>query len=387
MGWTRLAGVCSDEDGFPANCGFGHEEWNLDKDAAVDGYVYGYTYRQPADIRLRTDTCRVGFWSLDQKRGEKVLVGLYLKAEPSLLKTDANLRSKVDKEFERRGVYQRRANELYNLHVVHSEPMCLEGTGLKHRRCEYSKEEALAVVRSAVLKGYLLWRCPAEYVIPVEHHPTMPKNIGGRSLPYLFRSFLGVSEASFDSVLKQCGLSDFTSLGSPSETSGTSRQDRPGRAGMVSVSKGKTEPHVLDKYMRISPAAYREIDPRHKALTNDCFEWLRGKGIEPVMEKDYIDINFEVHRIRYSVEVKIAGGESTTRSIREALGQMIEYNLYPGRVRTDRWMVLLDVEPTAQDKEFICNLRNDLGIPIYLAWADEGSGFAFDDPNGDLKLK
>ena len=75
-------------------------------------------------------------------------------------------------------------------------------------------------------------------------------------------------------------------------------------------------------------------------------------------------------------EHKVCGGVGTTKALREALGQLLEYNYYGGRKRADRWYIVLDTEPSAADRDYIRTLQSELRLPpLVLCWP-QGKGFA-----------
>jgi hypothetical protein len=52
------------------------------------------------------------------------------------------------------------------------------------------------------------------------------------------------------------------------------------------------------------------------------------------VERRYIDVTFRLKRESVLVEFKIAYNSDPKPAIREALGQILEYNLYPDRTGT-----------------------------------------------------
>jgi hypothetical protein len=126
---------------------------------------------------------------------------------------------------------------------------------------------------------------------------------------------------------------------------------------------------IEEAYYRASPASLKYILPRHKQLSNEFCRWLRvAHGIEAVQEKRQIDVRFELNGQTALAELKVCFGVGSTKSIREALGQTLEYNHYPSRRSADHWLLIMDIEPSALDKQFIQILRNDRRLPIVLGW-------------------
>lgn len=130
-------------------------------------------------------------------------------------------------------------------------------------------------------------------------------------------------------------------------------------------------------YYRETPAMRKVIIPRHNGLSNEFSCWLaRQFRINAVQEKEQIDIRFSWNDQSILVELKICLGVGTTKSIREALGQVLEYNHYPKRKPAENWLIVLDEEPSSSDKYFIEKLRTERLLPLFIGWRTR-SGFSF----------
>jgi hypothetical protein len=150
--------------------------------------------------------------------------------------------------------------------------------------------------------------------------------------------------------------------------------------------RGLTEEEVQDTllleagYLRYTPVALRWIRREHVALSNQFVVWLENThGIRATQERKQIDAAFEVGSKRFLAEFKIAYMGNTKQAIREALGQILEYNHYPPRISHDQWLLILDTEPCEKDKAFLRRLRDVFGLPLTLGWKTD-SGFDFEDP-------
>jgi hypothetical protein len=132
-----------------------------------------------------------------------------------------------------------------------------------------------------------------------------------------------------------------------------------------------------ESYSRASPAQLSVIIPRHNALSNSFCAWLRSNlAISAVQENQQIDVQFRLGDQTVLAELKICFAVGARRAIREALGQLFEYNHYPDRVPSDIWLVVLDVAPSALDKEYVDRLRERHALPIFVGWrVDEGFVF------------
>jgi|SRR5271157_214477 len=132
---------------------------------------------------------------------------------------------------------------------------------------------------------------------------------------------------------------------------------------------GLTEEEVEDTllletgYPRYTPAAQRLIRREHAALSNRFKDWLENTpGIRAAQEREQIDATFQLDGKTFLAEFKIAYLGNTKRAIREALGQVLEYNHYPPRVSHDRWLLILDTPPCEMDVNFVRRLRGSLAF-------------------------
>lgn len=142
----------------------------------------------------------------------------------------------------------------------------------------------------------------------------------------------------------------------------------------------QTTPLLDSMYTRYSPAARRLIHRRHVTISNSFTFWLGTTfGTEVTQEREQIDATFEIGGRKYLAEFKIAYQDNTKRAIREALGQILEYNHYPPRISHDHWLLILDVTPSKEDIVFISRLRNTFGVPLTLGWQAD-SAFYFEQP-------
>lgn len=145
----------------------------------------------------------------------------------------------------------------------------------------------------------------------------------------------------------------------------------------VPEAPGDDDALRTESYMRASPAAMKIIARRHNALSNDFAAWLgSAHGIKPTRERGQIDVQFRVKDVEVLAELKVCYAGSTRHAIREALGQLLEYNYYPARKPTQEWLIVLDVKPDSADEQYISLLRERLRLPVFLGWQGKG-GFSF----------
>jgi hypothetical protein len=135
---------------------------------------------------------------------------------------------------------------------------------------------------------------------------------------------------------------------------------------------------VENKYYRLSPAQRKLIIPRHNRLSNSFRRWLREKhSVLAIQERNQVDIRFDINSRKALAELEVSISCGTRRSIREAVGQVLEYNHYPGREAAQDWLVVLDERPSKDDLLYVRCLRDQYSLPIFLGWRLP-QGFEFD---------
>lgn len=133
-------------------------------------------------------------------------------------------------------------------------------------------------------------------------------------------------------------------------------------------------------YPRYTPAARRLIRRKHVILSNCFMRWLASvHGIRAIQERKQLDATFQAGGKNFLVEFKIAYHGDTKRAIREALGQILEYNHYPPRQSHEHWLLILDAAPQKDDVIFLRFLRKKFLFPLSLGWQTD-SAFDFDPP-------
>jgi hypothetical protein len=130
-------------------------------------------------------------------------------------------------------------------------------------------------------------------------------------------------------------------------------------------------------YPRATPATIRMILPKHITLSRKFHGWLqKNHSIQGHRERGQIDMQFKIGHGQAMAEFKIAYNGNTKAAVREALGQLFEYNHYPGREMALAWFLVLDQKPGNEDCAFVKSLRTRWGCPIYLGWK-HAAGFSF----------
>ena len=95
----------------------------------------------------------------------------------------------------------------------------------------------------------------------------------------------------------------------------------------------------------------------------------------PNQEKGWIDVQFSRGKRRFMAELKICYDRNIRQAIRDAIGQVLEYNHYPGRTLFEEWWIILDQQPTPDDVAYIAQLRKQHLAPLHLGYeTNPGTG-------------
>lgn len=133
---------------------------------------------------------------------------------------------------------------------------------------------------------------------------------------------------------------------------------------------------VLDTniFERIIKGGKIQIDPLHKKIQNAVVNLLKG---------NYTDLQIESgadNTLKQRVDIKGLSKEenewhffevktmSAKRSIREALGQILEYAHYPNVNHARKLFIIGPEPPDEMDKEYLQLLREKYNLPIWFRW-------------------
>jgi hypothetical protein len=148
-----------------------------------------------------------------------------------------------------------------------------------------------------------------------------------------------------------------------------------------------SSPLLEDVYPRATPASLRIIIPRHKALSNQFVRWLTSTGRRVIgHEKDRVDVEFKDGQTLCRAELKVCYGMATTLAIREALGQLLEYNYYGWRTPADRWFIVLDSDPSDEDVNYLRTLFSRKRLPLFLCWKSRDGFECVAPPASKVKI-
>lgn len=335
--WTGPSpGRAGTDSAYPGERGFGHEDWNFNRDDAIDGWVYGYIYSVPKRFETNLGPHEVYFWVLDPKdSNRRLLVGYYGAAE-FVSRAEAK---KIAAVMERRGILRRRSAEL--------------------AAALYQSRGAITVdslERTLMVEGGFRLRTPPnEIVVLSQPEPMDPSRRWGVDL-------------SLDRYYSH-----------PQEVRTPTRGQLPARGPSSSDGAGTHPPSSLDlpeeSYERYSAATRQLIVPLHSALSNAFAALLRSLGDKSPKRAGVLDMVLNLDGESWMFELKVAYGGDTRHAIREAVGQIAEYSLHPdvrkslrAAISDDtRRCIVLDCEPSQSDLEYLVRL-NSQGFRVGLIW-------------------
>lgn len=116
------------------------------------------------------------------------------------------------------------------------------------------------------------------------------------------------------------------------------------------------------------------VDPLHKKIQNAVVELIKDQYVHPYIESELeqddgqrVDIKgrFKETGEWHYFEIKT---DSAKKSIREALGQILEYAHYPHNNRATKLFIVGPQKPDDKDVQYMETLRNTYHIPIWFRW-------------------
>ncbi|WP_431203164.1 hypothetical protein ACQ86E_30860 [Bradyrhizobium betae] len=157
----------------------------------------------------------------------------------------------------------------------------------------------------------------------------------------------------------------------PLDWTGPPQREVPSQLGTHSKRDGKRR----SEQDRIRAASEGTVySPQHVKLQNALFNHLTERfGNNAVSyEQEYIDLQLRRGKTLILFEIKIA--PKAKSCIRQAIGQLLEYDLYPDRARNSRLVVVGEWSATPSDEVYLGHLQKRFGIPIsYRRWNWEES--------------
>lgn len=327
-GWNYPTGSVY-ESAFPGEEGYGHEEWNFNIGDTYNNSIFLYMRRRPSPEKLSGEDSvfRVVFFAKNPVTESTEIVGIHNHVELST----ASECLEAYNYLEETGGIDRRASEL----------------------CRVVDDMSFQQARCRVVEGYtdhlLILKSKTS---EIQYFDT-PKPISVE--PYLlqFSRFKYLTQEEFECL--------DTSISNP----------------VKALASALSE----DGYPRETTPTKSIILPLHNCLSNKFAAFLRDKGAAVNQEENYVDILFTLKQVNYIAEIKITTHSTTRHGIREALGQLLEYNYYPNREYRNEWLIVLDKRPNDLDIQYISTLKQKLLPNLNICWENDSTfDFLFNFP-------
>ena len=110
-----------------------------------------------------------------------------------------------------------------------------------------------------------------------------------------------------------------------------------------------------------------EMEFKHKEMQNALKPILLAEGYDKVyLEKDCVDMKaFTKYGQKHFFELKVY---SAKESIREALGQILEYAHYPQNTKAKKLFIVSPEPPTEDDRNYMEFLRETYKLPVWFRY-------------------
>ncbi|HCH44369.1 MAG TPA: hypothetical protein DEV63_08135, partial [Algoriphagus sp.] len=317
-GWVKPSGHVGKSrtaNTHEAKAGFGHEEWLLDFSKLIQGYHYAslepiHKYRNKYigsvfNIHLYTinGTTKRRFWIGELKDVEVI---------------DYEQTNKIIAEYKKRGWYNEMENQLVDL-------------GLNPKDLNKWTEDILFNIRFK----------PENALI---YDNSIEVEIGDASIPSTRYNLLNFKEL-------------------PSELAEVLEDDEFGPS-----SENYKAPKLADSSKRISGPKISEIPHIHYRITEELFKYLKKNGFENVEYERRIMGSSKVDMIGWKGKkatfFEIKTYPNAKACIREALGQVLEYAMYPADFRADKLVIVSQNKTLPSDQAYIKHLRKSLNLKL-----------------------
>lgn len=118
-----------------------------------------------------------------------------------------------------------------------------------------------------------------------------------------------------------------------------------------------------NSYFRSINNDIKLIKPLHNKLSNEFKKYLLNKQFYEIeQENDSRDMIAKKNDFTYLFELKVVNTPFVRHSIREALGQLLEYNYYPYRNKFDYLNIVLNRQPSDLEVDWCKKLNKDVMI-------------------------
>ncbi|WP_300565461.1 hypothetical protein [Flavobacterium sp.] len=320
-GWIKPSGLSgkSNYPSFEKENGFGHEEWIFDGDKVIDGYKYGFLepinkYRSKYEGNLfdlllytRDSDLNQSFWVTTLKDVEVI------NSEES---------GKILSHYKNEGWYDDMKSDLYNL--------SLDSKQLDTWIEEGGSEQLFNVK----FKASQINEIPSDLIL-VSDISEIPSNR---------YTLMNLKNEMYEKIIDDMNT-------------------------CFSFDSGSEEANLGNKSKRFGNKGEIELELKHNILQTKFLKYLQQKFGKKAVKRECkaygssrIDITRKTDTGFVFYEIKTFN--SLRSSIREGLGQLLEYCLYPNVKEAESIVLVSHVEPSKELKEYLSHIKKFINLPF-----------------------
>lgn len=125
-----------------------------------------------------------------------------------------------------------------------------------------------------------------------------------------------------------------------------------------------------DDRIRHTSASTSTVEAHHQRMQEGIMNFLENEGFtEVIAEADHVDIRAKKYGFIHFFEVKTY--DTARACIREALGQILDYNHFPNAHRASKMYIVGPVKATPEELLYIKYLRQNYHLNIEYRWYSE----------------
>lgn len=324
--WVKPSGLAgkSTNPSFEYENGFGHEEWLFDGDKVVDGYKYGFLepihkHRSKYEGQLFD----LSLYTRDSESNSNFWVA-NLKDVEILLQEEAE---QIFDHYKKEGWYDEMKSDLYNLNLD-------------------SKQLDIWIKKGAEQLFNIKFKASQINEIPTELIPVLDNEI--RSTRYTLMNI---------------------------PTSVKEKIEDESKTGFSFYDSGSEEADLNTRGKRRGQKREIELELKHNIIQTKLLKYLQNKYGKSVVKREcraYGALRIDITRKTDTgfVFYEIKTYNSLRTSIREGIGQLLEYSLYPNVNEAEEIVLVSHVEPTAEVKEYINHIKKYINLPFSYIYFD-----------------
>lgn len=306
---------------FEFTHGFGHEEWLFDGDKILEGYKYGFlepihkhrlTYEGKVfDLSLYTRNSDTGnnYWVTTLKNVEVI---------------SSEEATEVLKHYRKEGWYEAMKTDLYNLNLD------------SQQLDEWIKEDPTQLF-NIKFDATQINEIQAE-LIPILDEQDIPSN-------------------------------RYTLLDIPPSTQ--QKYEEQAQLGFSFEDTGSEEADLNEKGKRKSRNNEIELEFKHNILQQKFLKYLQAKYGKSIVKRECqafgasrIDVTQKTGSGKY-IFYEIKTYNSLRSSIREGIGQLLEYCLYPNVEEAEKIVLVSHISPSDELRLYLNHVKNYIKIPFF----------------------